>query len=157
MPNIEIFTRETPKFWMLMGRFFAHRSYAQEMGGWQFYTKPGSVWFVAIQEGEVVGFCSAIEEGRYWFFDNFYVLTQHRGQGIGSILHEARMKHISKTNREIRVISNNPIQIKKYLQHGFILTGTRGRYSKYRWCPNQDAQIDTGGVAAPQPVEPEQG
>lgn len=134
-PTVKIFETETPEFWLLMGRFFAHRLYAHEMGGWQFYTKPGSVWFVLLVGEDVRGFCSAINEGKYFYFDNFYVLKEWRGVGYGSILHNARIEWANKLNMEIRVISNNPIQIKKYLEQGFLHVGWRGRYSKFKRLP----------------------
>ena len=157
MPDIEIFTYETERFWLLMGHYFAHRSYALEMGGWQFYTKPGSIWFVALIDGQVVGFCSAIHEKTHWFFDNFYVLKEHRGKGYASALHDIRMKHVSATQREIRVISDNPKQITKYYQYGFILTGTRGRYSKYKWHPHTAAYTHSNQVFATKSLESKQG
>lgn len=145
--NIEVFDSETPRFWLLMGHFFAHREYAREMGGWQFYTKAGSVWFVAVQDENVIGFCSAINERHYWFFDNFYVLPAFRGKGVGSALHEARMDRIRPTGREIRVISDNPIQHRKYLQQGFGFDGMRGRYSKFKLQQNETSNSDKNAGA----------
>jgi GNAT superfamily N-acetyltransferase len=152
--KIEIFREETPRFWLLMGKYFAYRSFAFEMGGWQFYTKPFSVWFIALDENDnVLGFCSAINEGRYYFFDNFYVNNEYRGIGTGSELHKIRDKEIKLLNKEIRVISDNPIQIKKYQQYGFIFNGNRGRYHKYKWNPNKASTTDKDGVSCAESME----
>lgn len=133
--TVKIFKEETPQFWILMGKYFAYRTYASEMGGWQFYTKPGSIWFIAHENRHVLGFCSAINEGKYYYYDNFYVNKPHRGIGIGSMLHDIRNAEIKALQKEIRVISDNPIQIKKYKENGFVFFGMRGKYHKYRWCP----------------------
>lgn len=130
-PVITTFIEETPEFWQKMGRYFAHRSYAQEMGGWQFYTKPGSVWFVLTVANEVRGFCAAIREKSYWYFDNFYVLPEYRNRGYATLLHRARWHYIQPTGEEVRVISNNAFQIRQYQHQGFVFTGMRGRYSKF--------------------------
>lgn len=150
-------TEETTAFYADMGKYFAHRSYAHEMGGWQFYTKPGSIWFLAKSKGVVVGFCSAINEGKYWLFDNFYVEKGYRGQGIASELHKIRCEVVFKTGKEIRVISNNPIQFKKYEQYGFIYYGNRGRYKKYKWNPDQDANPDSDALSYSKSLEPQHG
>ncbi|TXH53477.1 MAG: N-acetyltransferase, partial [Desulfurellales bacterium] len=120
-------------------------SFAAEMGGWQFYTKPGAIWLVLFDANDVAGFCSIIPEKTHLFFDNFYIRKEWRGRGLSNILHDARIEFAKKTGREIRVISDNPIQIKKYLSQGFVADGMRGRYSKFKYhAPNrnQNARID---------------
>jgi hypothetical protein len=36
--------------------------------------------------------------------------------------------------QEIRVISDNPIQIRRYEREGFTFYGMRGHYKKYKLC-----------------------
>jgi len=119
-------------FWCKMGKFFAFRDYMHEMGGWQFYSKEGSIWFVATIDEKVVGFCSLIKERTHLFFDNFYVLKQYRGQRILSLLFEKGLKVALESKKEIRAITDNPIMIKKFGSVGFEYYGNRGRYKKYK-------------------------
>jgi GNAT superfamily N-acetyltransferase len=131
--KIVTYTSHEDDFWHKMGPFFAFRSYAHEMGGWQFYSKPGSVWFVALLHNEVVGFCSIIQEKNHIYFDNFYVEKEHRNNGYSTILFKARLDFALSMKQEIRVITNNPIQLKRYHDHGFMLYGMRGKYSKFKY------------------------
>lgn len=132
--NIVTYTNHEGNFFAYMGAFFAFRIYAQEMGGWQFYTKPGSVWFVAFDtsKDKVQGFCSIIQEKNHVYFDNMYVLPEYRGQGISRLLYDTRLKYAPLMGQEIRVITDNPIQLKRYRESGFIEYGKRGRYTKFK-------------------------
>lgn len=131
--NIYVYIDHEDDFFTLMGKFFAFRHYAHEMGGWQFYTKPGSRWIVATNEAnEVMGFCSIIQERNHIYFDNMYVLKEYRGQGISRALFEMRMKVAEMMQQEIRVITDNPIQLKRYREAGFEEYGMRGKYTKFR-------------------------
>lgn len=148
-----VYREQDRAFYADMGHFFANRTYAAEMGGWQFYTKPGSIWFVAYIGGDVVGFCSAILEKTHWFYDNFYVLPQFRGIGIASKLHELRNNEIMPMMKEIRLIVNHPAQIHKFEQYGFIQSGNRGRYRVYKWHPNTNAGDCAAGETKTKPME----
>lgn len=132
--KIVTFSDHGKEFFALMGEFFAFRHYAQEMGGWQFYTKPGSVWFVAYDPYslKVQGFCSIIQERTHIYFDNMYVLKEYRGQGISRLLFDARMQYAPLMKQEIRVITDNPIQLRRYRESGFLENGKRGRYTKFK-------------------------
>lgn len=133
------YTNHDGDFFTHMGKFFAFRHYAHEMGGWQFYTKPGSVWFVAYDDSmNVQGFCSIIQEKNHIYFDNMYVLKEFRGKGISRLLFDARMDHAVLMGQEIRVITDTPIQLKRYREIGFLEYGKRGRYTKFKYerCKN---------------------
>lgn len=134
MINVQVFEQDDqdPFFYAIMGKYFADRKYAQEMGGWQFYNKENSTWFIAFDRGEVVGFCSNFNEKTHIYFDNFYVHKKYRGMGYSKILFEKRLSKAKEKQKEIRAIANNPIQIKTLIQFGFKLCGTRGRYYKYK-------------------------
>lgn len=133
---VRTYTDHEGDFWCLMGRYFAFRDYAHEMGGWQFYTKHGSVWFVLTDGKTVAGFCSIIQERNHIYFDNFFVLKEYRNQGLSRQLWDARMAYAKTMRQEIRVISDNPIQIARYKREGFLYYGMRGRYQKYKLCSN---------------------
>ena len=125
-------------FWCKMGPFFAYRKFAHEMGGWQFYTKDSSIWFVAFIDNEIVGFNSIIYEKTHNYFDNFYIMSAHRGKSISRHLHNKRLEYALQMNREIRVITNNPIQINRYKKNNFIHYGMRGQYHKFKLYANTD-------------------
>jgi GNAT superfamily N-acetyltransferase len=131
-PIVKTYTNHEGDFFQIMGKYFAFRDYAHEMGGWQFYTKKGSVWFVLMDGENVLGFCSIIQERNHIFFDNFYMLKEHRGKGLSRLLWEERMKYAKSMKQEIRVISDNPIQIQRYEKEGFAFYGMRGKYFKYK-------------------------
>lgn len=133
---VRTYTDHEGDFWSLMGRYFAFRDYAHEMGGWQFYTKHGSVWFVLTDGKTVAGFCSIIQERNHIYFDNFFVLKEYRNQGLSRQLWDARMAYAKTMRQEIRVISDNPIQIARYKREGFCFYGMRGHYQKYKLCSN---------------------
>lgn len=138
MEKLVIYMDHEGDFYTIMGKFFANRVYAQEMGGWQFYTKEGSIWFVLLKEEnndnkkDVIGFCSIIREKTHLYFDNMYVIKEHRNKGYGNTLFNERLKYALTLNKEIRVITDNPIQINRYLKNGFIQYGNKGRYTKFR-------------------------
>ena len=131
-PVVKTYTNHEGDFWATMGRYFAFRDYAHEMGGWQFYTKAGSVWFVLRRGDDVLGFCSIIQERNHIYFDNFYMLKEYRGQRLSRLLWDARMAYARQMKQEIRVISDNPIQLRRYEREGFTFYGMRGHYYKYK-------------------------
>ncbi len=118
-------------FWELMGKYFAFRDWAHEMGGWQFYSKPGSIWFILIGDPGIIGFCSIINEKTHNYFDNFYIFPEYRKRGYSKILWDSRWEYAMSLKREIRVISDNAIQIKRYEDCGMEFYGMRGHYKKY--------------------------
>lgn len=131
--NLIVYESHEGDFFEKMGCFFAFRDYAKEMGGWQFYTKKGSIWFVLFIHEKVAGFCSAIKEKTHWYYDNFYILQKYRGLGYSKILHAKRNKIMFNKNKEIRVITDNEIQLKYYRNHkDFEEYGRRGKYTKFR-------------------------
>lgn len=131
--RVVVFPQHGKEFFALMGEFFAFRDYAQEMGGWQFYTKKGSVWFVALDDGGCVqGFCSIIQERTHIYFDNMYVLRECRGRWISRLLFDERLRYARRMGQEIRVITDNPIQLRRYRESGFLECGKRGRYTKFK-------------------------
>ncbi|NCB46831.1 N-acetyltransferase [bacterium] len=119
-------------FYGEMGHFFADKKIRQEMGGWQFYNKPDSVWFICYDGSEIVGFCAMYRESTHILFDNFYVLPCQRGKRISNLLFDARMEFCQKERMELRAITDNPIQMRHYERHCFEFYGNRGRYKKYR-------------------------
>ena len=135
---LSVYNDHESDFWSIMGKYFAFRDWAHEMGNWQFYSKPGSWWFVltkqihSIEDDSVIGFCSIINEKTHNYFDNFYIMPKYRGNGLSKILWDERWKKANELKREIRAISDNPIQIKRYEDSGMEFYGMRGHYKKYR-------------------------
>lgn len=123
---------QNEKFYSIMGRFFASRDCAKEMGGWQFYNKDNSTWLLAYEGKDLIGFCALFEENTHVFMDNFYILKSYRGKGYSRTLFDYRLKFAKGLNKEIRVITNNPFQMKNYERNGFTHYGDRGQYRKYK-------------------------
>ena len=119
-------------FYAEMGEFFANRSYAKEFGGWQFYNEPNSVWFISYISDQIVGFCAVFNRKTHIFWDNFYILKDYRGLGISTLMIKKRFLYCQKFKKEIRSITDNPIQMKNYKKIGMVEYGKRGRYTKYR-------------------------
>lgn len=129
---LNIYDNHEDDFWSVMGKYFAFRDWAHEMGNWQFYSKPESAWFVLLKENLVIGFCSIIHEKTHNYFDNFYMMPDYRGLGLSKYLWDYRWQYATNLHREIRVISDNPIQFKRYEACGMEYYGMRGHYRKYR-------------------------
>lgn len=130
---VKVYYNHEDDFFSKMGEFFAFRDYAKEMGGWQFYTKKNSIWFLLFVDDVLCGFCSAIKEKTHYYYDNFYVLKEYRGLGYSKILHKKRNSVIFNTETEIRLICDNKIQIDYYSNNKeFEQYGKRGHYLKFR-------------------------
>ena len=131
---IKTYEKQSKMFWQEMGEYFANRKFANEMGGWQFYSVDSAIWFILCDSlSNIVGFNSIIPKSNHLFFDNFYIKKKYRGKGYSNLLHEKRFEYAKLMNKEIRLICDNPIQIKKYNELGFEYYGNRGKYLKYRY------------------------
>lgn len=146
-PVVGIFetNQQGTTFYGMMGQYFAHRKYAKEMGGWQFYNEDDSTWFVLLIDGEVAGFCSAFLRSTHVFWDNFYILEHYRGQGFSRVLSKARLEHSLKQGKEIRTITDNERQMHNYERMGLKPYGKKGRYTKFKMEVSSEA---TATVAA---------
>lgn len=133
-PVVGIFeaNQQEATFYGMMGQYFAHRKYAAEMGGWQFYNEDNSTWFVLLVDGEVAGFCSEFVRSTHVFWDNFYILERYRGQGFSGVLSKARLEHSLKHGKEIRTITDNQRQMNNYAKMGLQSYGKKGRYTKFK-------------------------
>jgi hypothetical protein len=119
-------------FYGIMGEYFADRRYADEMGGWQFYSKIGrTTWYLVLGDhGDLEGFCSLIEENTHYFLDNFYILKSCRNRGRGEkLLSYVLGENISK---ELRLITNNKWMIAKCFERALVMNGMRGKYTKFK-------------------------
>lgn len=137
-------------FWALMGRYFADRRYAKEMGGWQFYTEPNAVWFLIFDQDDLAGFCAAFFRKTHVFWDNFYIFPAFRGRGLSRQLINARLVYCrAQTNKPIKSITDNPLQVKNYERINMQRQGQRGRYTRFILTAghDSDAGVDTAGVS----------
>ena len=134
--NIKIYSynseEQNSNFYSIIGKYFAFREYAKEMGGWQFYNKDNSVWFLLYVDDILAGFCCMFVENTHIFYDNFYIFKEYRNKGLSKILFDYRLKECKKYNKEIRAIVENPIQDKNYIRNNFEYYGNRGHYKKWR-------------------------
>jgi RimJ/RimL family protein N-acetyltransferase len=126
--TLRIFTNYEEDFYQIMGPFFASREFVNEMGGWQFFTKPKATWFVLFEDEKVVGFCSLFHEPKFDYLDNLFIIPDQRGKKYSKLL----LKAVLETSKQtINCITNNPIQAKSFLKCGFEEVGKRGSFIKF--------------------------
>jgi GNAT superfamily N-acetyltransferase len=141
MTNIKIYETkdQTKEFYSKMGKYFAFREYAKEMGGWQFYNKENSVWFLMEDSfEETIGFCALFFEKSHIFLDNFFINKKFRGKGYSRLLFDKRLDYAKFFDLPIQAIVENPIQEHNYKRCNFEIYGMRGHYRKWRLLPNEN-------------------
>lgn len=132
--KIEIFKEpdQTYHFYGLMGFWFSRRNMEDWAGEWPFYNQENSTWFLCLGESnQVKGFCSLFEKNTHYLLDNVYVIPEFRKQKIATELIHVTLFQWNKS-KEIRTITDNPVQEKIFKDHGFIFYGNRGKYLKYK-------------------------
>lgn len=78
-PEIEFRSAAVSKLWIERMRFFL-------------MLDPGGCW-VAVSEGELVGFAISQNRGPFWFLATYGVLTEYQGKGLGKRLMDAVLAH----------------------------------------------------------------
>lgn len=115
-----------PKFYNIMGRYFADKRFIKEMDC-QFYDD-GFCWYLYYQDDVLCGFASIEPRKGYYYLDNFYVFEQFRNCGIGTQI----VQEILKDRCYIRLISKNPYAIKIFEKNGFQEYGHNGQYKRFK-------------------------
>lgn len=120
-------------FYAYVGPYALSREVTKEMHDPQYgqiYDEPYAVWFLATENGKLLGFCALYDKPKEVFFDNCYVVKDHRGQGIGKALFAARLEYSGRiaAGRKIKGVTMNPVQYEIYLKYGFKLASKRGKY-----------------------------
>lgn len=125
---IKEMTEKEYNFFFLMGKFFASRKFIKEMDC-QLYSNEDMLWYIYFnKEAKICGFASLEDNEKYSMLDNFLVLEEYRNKGIGKEILDHIVNDVME--KDIRLISRNPIAIKMFKERGFEITGHNGRYEK---------------------------
>lgn len=134
MNKVRILTEDMQdkNFYAEMGPYFASLDIKKELEN-QIYNKEGSTWFLLYNKSELLGFCAIFELKNYLYLDNFYILTEHRGNKYSNILFESILKYTSEnySGLKIKSITKTPEMFYMFEKNNFIHTGNNGRYRKY--------------------------
>lgn len=76
-----------------------------------------------LAEGETVGYFHWIDHGTHWELDDFYILPQYRGMGIGTAALKMRLEAVDKPVT-LYVFTQNLSVIRLYERLGFHLQTT---------------------------------
>lgn len=129
MPKLKIksYPHTDPELWPLIGPLLTSREVVKELAG-PLYSDPKTTWWVAMIQGNVVGFCS-LREGRdgYWV-ENSYVLPVARDDGVHAALAEARQKHVESIPPRPMLVCCKQERWKHYKSRGFTIKQERGSW-----------------------------
>ena len=121
-------TNQDERFYPLMGPFMARRDVEKEIG-YKIYDDDGKVWFVALEDGAVIGFCYRWEKSTGCFqIGSCYTVPEHRGKGVFQALLSAAMHGISG---RVQMTTNNPQVMSILEKHGFTALTQRGSFKQY--------------------------
>lgn len=132
--QLEIFYPSDQKddFYSVMGPHFASLEHKKELGGWQVYNMPGSIWFLLFEKKELVAFCAFFEKKGYYYLDNFIVLKEHRGKNLSYLLLQNSLKELENQGiLNLKTMTNNMVMKKVFEKVGFNQTGNKGSYMIY--------------------------
>ena len=118
------------EFYSQMGKFFAEPDYKKELP--YLVNREGSVWFVAIDNDQVVGFV-AVNEGKNMIrLSHDYVIDDYRQQGLYKKLNKRRADYIKTKDKPLEIIVKEQFLIDYWQNKGFKTTRTNGAYSYLR-------------------------
>lgn len=121
----------TPKeFYALMGKFFAESKYQKEMP--YMVNRATNVWFLAFKEDALVGFGAVNELKNKIVLEHSYVEEEYRKLGIWKLINEARFEYSKFKVLPIEVITKEDYLKKYWLENGFEIFKTNGRYNYLR-------------------------
>lgn len=118
-------TNSDNDFYQLIGPFLSRREIVSELGS-PVWDDGGKRWFVAVIDGNVVGFAGIRESGRWSLLVSAYVVPEMRRQGVYTELLRNRMKAIGGSAAKAIATASAVPGLER---HGFILSCMRGRYS----------------------------
>ncbi|HOJ13926.1 MAG TPA: GNAT family N-acetyltransferase [Deltaproteobacteria bacterium] len=120
-------------------------------------SEPGG-FFVAEEEGEIVGASLGWARGRLWFLSHLFVRPHMQRRGIGGTLLELARTHAGESGADIEAVVTmafNPVSVGLYLGTG-MLTVTAVLLMKMHGRPAPDGVTneDAGGVHETRPEVP---
>lgn len=81
------------RLFCLLGRFFCSREAHKDLGG-PIFGSESMTWFVALEEGRAIGFCTLRVEKTAYVFDYAYVMPEWREKGVYRTLSAARQARL---------------------------------------------------------------
>jgi GNAT superfamily N-acetyltransferase len=83
---------------------------------------PGCQWFLAIEDGKMVGFAALVITGTAARLKSDYVMPRYRGRGAGAALVAARLEEARRQGAVSATAFCADMSIRIYQRHGFIGT-----------------------------------
>ena len=125
--NVKRYAHGEGDFWQRMGPFLASAQVRRELGV-AITSDEKTVWWLAIDGSDILGFCAARVQGDVCHLRHDYVVPGARGNGIYRALFSARLEGCQGMGKVMRAtVSKNSLP--QYLGSGFVATGTRGQYT----------------------------
>lgn len=118
------------EFYSLMGKFFAEPQYKKELP--YLTNRDDTVWFIAIDDGEVNGFVAVNESKTLVKLSHDYIVESYRQQGLYKKLNKRRLSYVQKSNKPLEIIVKERFLIDYWQNKGFKITRTNGAYSYMR-------------------------
>ena len=121
-------TNQDERFYPLLGPFLARREVEKEIG-YRIYDDDGKVWFVALEDGRVIGFCYRLEKPKGTFqIGSCYTVPEHRGKGVFQKLLDEALKGISG---HVHLTTKNPVIAEMLEKRGFVVRTQKGTFKQY--------------------------
>jgi GNAT superfamily N-acetyltransferase len=123
--TIQTYKTQGNDFYSLMGPYFADRKIIKELDN-QLYNDENITWFLYMGGNKLKGFLSIEHKKDHNYIDNFYILPDYRGIGIGKELLDKAVEY--SKGWEMRAITRNEFAFNLFSQHDFISYRKNGRY-----------------------------
>ncbi len=125
--HVEVLEHGSERLWILLGRFFCDRAVIKEMAG-PLFSGPGVVWFVALERGEVIGFCSLRVATHAYWHDYAYVIPSSRGKGVFEKLAKHRDKYLASLKPLPSKVAVPKPRWSRYKRRGWKVDSERGSW-----------------------------
>lgn len=122
--EIKQFANSTKRLWPLVGPWVTCREVHKALGG-PVLTSDATTWFVAIRDGQPIGFLLLRKTDSAWWRDGAYVIESERGKGVHKQLVLASTTVTGQDKLPLRVVCRSA-RWKHYSQAGFQKVSQRG-------------------------------
>jgi ribosomal protein S18 acetylase RimI-like enzyme len=103
----------------------------------KYYKNKNTGAWVAENEGKIIGFCTAVKEGKHNRIGAIYVLPNYQRKGLGKQLIEKVFSWLGNKKRIlVNVARYNQQAINFYEKFGFVKTGKKGTFDKAAKLPS---------------------
>lgn len=131
---IKIKNENDNDFFNIMGKYFSRKEIIKELDC-QLYSNENMQWYLLYEEDILVGFLSIENKNKYYYIDNFYILSNYRGIGYGNklfnrVFQDYLLENINNEFKTIKLITKNQYAKKIFEKYGFIEKGKNGKYIK---------------------------